>query len=218
MVYFIHHWKRADSYIFWRKKFFSNSINISFTLCINQFPFFKIFYFIFLQTFLLICLLRLGHWTVESSVSPLTLDFEFLIFEISWMFWMLVTMKDISHGVTWITCILKTLVTQTFFWYVQWSWSHAFWLLNNKIFLKILLVARPENRTRKKRKKKNKNSNCKSFRVKRKHKTPNEKSMAQPYIKPVSRILEKDTICGKKVWILNSELEYTILPKFYVIS
>ena len=55
MVYFIHHWQqykhpsqpsaKLASYTFWWGKFFSNSINITFKLCITQFLLLNIFSF-----------------------------------------------------------------------------------------------------------------------------------------------------------------------------
>ena len=211
MVYFIHHWKKEQIAIFSEEKSSSATVLILLSHCASINFFFSRSNF---STYL-----SFKTWTLNSWIFCITFNSWFWVSD----FWNFLDVLNAGYHERYITwryldhTHLENISYANFFWYVQWSWSHAFWLLNNKIFLKILLVARPENRTRKKREK-NKNSNCKSFRVKRKHKTPNEKSMAQPYIKPVSRILEKDTICGKKVWILNSGLEYTILPKFYVIS
>ena len=53
---------KRTSYIFWWDKFFTNSINIILTFCVNQLLPLNSFYFIFLQTFCIYqlhCLLRL---------------------------------------------------------------------------------------------------------------------------------------------------------------
>ena len=128
------------SYISWWDKSFSNRINKNSTLCINQLFLLGTFYFIFLQTFLLIDSVS-DFWDLNSWIFCATfyLSSKFLIFATFWMLWMLVIMNEVKHMIlhgshVWQMKSLKPLVTQTFLVsLVKWirSWSHFSWITNH---------------------------------------------------------------------------------------
>ena len=88
------------SNFFWWDNFFSNSINITFTLCISQSLLFKTFSFVFYNFFT--CQLNSCLWTclslIQSSIfCHLPSYFLVSFFVLFRMLWMLVTVNELEH-------------------------------------------------------------------------------------------------------------------------
>ena len=128
MLYFIHHRQQyhqnvacdTTSNIFWWDKFFSNSVNITFPLCVSFF--FQTLFLLFFNS------ISLSFDLFEFSVHLLYLLChlpsifcfrDFFFFLLFWMLWILVTVNKLkytaSHGphASHIPC-WKTLITQFF--------------------------------------------------------------------------------------------------------